>query len=138
ALNSLTRLLLVNGVYFKSQWKHPFDESYTQKEPFYLSDQDWVEVDMMFNMGEFPYVNLKELDAHAVALPYNGDRLSMVIYVPFQINGLSIIVEGLKNSSLSKILQRLKPKPVVYVSLPRFKVESTLFLVEPLKTVSVV
>ncbi|CAG7820064.1 unnamed protein product [Allacma fusca] len=133
ALNSLTRVILVNGVYFKGQWKNKFDESNTSKQPFHLNEKESIEVDMMYKQAKFPYAYFDELDAHAVALPYKGDRLSMVIYAPLQINGLSKIEDALKNLSPSKVLQKFGSHSDVEVSLPRFKVESTLSLVEPLK-----
>ncbi|CAG7820063.1 unnamed protein product [Allacma fusca] len=133
ALNSLTRVVLVNGVYFKGQWKNKFDEEHTEKQPFHLNENDTVEVDMMYKQAKFPYAYFEDLDAHAVSLPYKGDRLSMVIYAPQQINGLSKIEDGLKDLSPSKVLQQFGSRSDVQVYLPRFKVESTLFLVEPLK-----
>jgi serpin B len=137
-LNHLTRLVLVNGVYFKGQWEFKFDKKNTKKQPFYLNEKDKVKVDMMHQKGGFPYASFYNLDAQAVALPYKGDRLSMVIYAPRQIDGLSKIEDGLKDLTPSKFLEQFHPPLDVKVHLPRFKAESTLDLVEPLQALGAI
>lgn len=62
--------------------------------------------------------------------------MSMIIYVPQQINGLSKIEAGIKSLSPTQILEQFGKRDDVEVFLPRFKIESTLSLVNPLKNVS--
>jgi serine protease inhibitor len=61
---------LVNGIYFKGLWKDQFKPEHTRKSPFYLNDTEKVDVDMMYKEAKFPYAELQDLDAHAIALPY--------------------------------------------------------------------
>lgn len=75
ALNSVTRLVLVNGIYFKGLWKDQFKREHTLKSPFYLNDTDKVDVDMMYKEAKFPYGEFPDIDAHAVALPYKVYKL---------------------------------------------------------------
>jgi len=69
-LNPLTRLVLVNGIYFKGLWKDQFKTGHTRKAPFFLNDTEKVDVDMMYKEAEFPYGEFADLDAKAIALPY--------------------------------------------------------------------
>ncbi|ODM87572.1 Speckle-type POZ protein B [Orchesella cincta] len=68
SLNSLTRLVLVNGIYFKGLWEHQFNTFSTSKAQFRTSESNNVEVDMMYIQKTFPYAELPELDAKALGL----------------------------------------------------------------------
>ena len=59
----------------------------------------------------------------------------MIIYVPVSVNGLSEVQEWLQTLELTEIFQRFTQGSQVEVSLPKFKVESTFELVQPLKSV---
>lgn len=47
SLDALTRMVLVNAIYFKGMWVHQFDPKKTIKAPFYLNENDSVDVDFM-------------------------------------------------------------------------------------------
>uniref|UniRef100_A0A914NI95 Serpin domain-containing protein n=1 Tax=Meloidogyne incognita TaxID=6306 RepID=A0A914NI95_MELIC len=44
ALNSDTRLLLINAIYFKGKWISTFDPKLTYKTRFYISEENFIEV----------------------------------------------------------------------------------------------
>jgi serpin B len=69
-LDALTRLVLVNGIYFKGKWKTQFDAKRTHKATFYVDSTNTVEVDMMDIEVNIPIGEITELDAKAVSLPY--------------------------------------------------------------------
>lgn len=67
-LDPLTKMLLINAIYFKAKWKIQFDPNDTSVEPFYKSSGAEIGVPMMkygdtikiyfgdgFKMAEFPY-----------------------------------------------------------------------------------
>jgi len=130
-LDALTRMILVNAVYFKGIWKNKFDKKATQKGKFYPTPDEPVDVEMMRLEADFPYADVPELGAKALALPYQGDRLAMLILLPNEKDGLSNMETKLKNFDLSALPGRLQERKVA-VQLPRFRLESTIDLKAPL------
>ncbi len=82
SLSSSTRLVLVNAVYFKALWQHPFDPDKTSRAEFDLLDGSEVQVDMMQTGDQvlLPYVEAE--DWQAVVLPYQGGGAEMVVILP--------------------------------------------------------
>lgn len=65
AVDQLTRLVLVNALYFNGQWKTPFAESSTHHGLFHKSDGSTVSVPMMvqtnkFNYSESPHLTMTD------------------------------------------------------------------------------
>lgn len=129
ALGPTTSLVLVNGIYFKGFWKYPFNQRYTFKEPFHVTPSKQLDVDMMHLQEYFPYGKLPELNAEAVALPYKGDRVSMVIILPNKVDGLTGIqsnIGSILNDGKSFVWDLLTRTHEVEVSFPKFKVETNI------------
>lgn len=61
AVDWLTRLVLVNALYFNGQWKMPFLESSTHHRLFHKSDGSTVSVPMMAQTNKFNYSKCKTL-----------------------------------------------------------------------------
>ena len=53
SINALTKLVLVNAIYFKGDWHIKFDKEKTRKENFHVSKTKTVQADMMFNIKEY-------------------------------------------------------------------------------------
>jgi len=70
-LTSFTRILLLDGVYFRGNWALPFPVKNTRKSSFRLSAKKSLEVDMMNRAGKFLYAEFPSLEAQAVAIPYH-------------------------------------------------------------------
>ena len=136
SFNALTKLVLVNAIYFKGDWDVKFDKSKTRKGDFHVSPTQTVQTDMMFSTNEYGMLNhVKELQgATALDMPYKGKRLSMIFLLPnYNRNSLADLEEAMsKVTDLNSIL-RFGRKTKVVVTLPRFKLESQFDLKEPLK-----
>lgn len=59
AVDQLTRLVLVNALYFNGQWKTPFSEASTHHRLFHKSDGSTVSVPMMAQTNKFNYSESK-------------------------------------------------------------------------------
>lgn len=59
AVDSLTRLVLVNALYFNGHWKTPFPELGTHHRLFHKSDGNTVSVPMMTQTSKFNYSKCK-------------------------------------------------------------------------------
>ena len=84
SLSALTKLVLVNAIYFKGDWNVKFDKSKTRKGDFHVSPTQTVQTDMMFSTNEYGMLSdVKDLQgATALDMPYKGKRLSMIFLLP--------------------------------------------------------
>ncbi|XP_062603133.1 leukocyte elastase inhibitor-like [Saccostrea cucullata] len=131
-INNLTVAVLANAIYFKGDWENPFKSSETEREKFYISEIETEMIDMM-HMGEKKWlISVSEsLDCKVLNLPYKGEELSMLIFLPNKIDGLSEVESNLSPEILYEITQKLYYKGVI-VTIPKFKLESSFEIVNVL------
>jgi len=127
-LDSMTRLVLANAIYFNAGWMNPFEEGNTQDSSFYLVDGSQVTVPFMSQEENFRYA---EGDGYqAVELPYVGGETSMVIFLPAR-GELDAFEAGLNNAKVDEILGNLEMQNV-RLKMPKFEYESSFGLKETL------
>jgi serpin B len=120
SIDALTRMVLVNAVYFNAAWLNPFDESATSLGNFNLLSGSGKQVNMMHQTESFAYL---DADGYtAIELPYDGKQLSMVIVVPDQ-GKFSIVEASLGANMVDTIIAGLQPQQVA-LSMPRWKFTS--------------
>ena len=84
-LNSLTRLVLTNAIYFKGTWEWEFDKSDTREQDFKITENNIVKTPMMYMKPDktlFNYASIGGLQI--LELPYKGEEISMLILLPKQ------------------------------------------------------
>ncbi|KAH8295630.1 hypothetical protein KR018_000561 [Drosophila ironensis] len=104
------RMFLLSSLFFKGQWKFPFNKTLTKVENFYNENEEVIsQVSMMSQEANFAYVaNVEGLDGYVLELPYGSqDRLSMIVVLPKRGFKLNDVANNLKAIGLSPILQRL-------------------------------
>ncbi|XP_059168021.1 leukocyte elastase inhibitor-like [Physella acuta] len=134
-VNEVTRMLIVNAIYFKGLWERKFDEAKTKLSPFKVKPGLTKDVHMMSIKHEYSTTVSSELGCTAVEIPYKGRKLSMVVILPSEDFGLQNLVHTLTNEKLNSLLATLSSsKREVQLSLPKFEVTSSVELKEPLCT----
>ena len=123
-------LVLANAIYFKGSWANQFDKAHTRDAPFHVGPEQQITVPMMNQSRRFAFANMDELSL--LELPYEGDRLSMVLLLPKKIDGLGAVETSLNRKNLDQWLGRLREEPV-RVSLPRFKLGARFDLAKTLE-----
>jgi serpin B len=121
SLNSQTRLVLVNAIYFKGLWAKPFQKPQTSPQPFQLAGGGQIEVPLMHHFDDVRY--MENADFQAVELPYQSNQLSMVILLPRQVDGCAKLEQQLTSALLTNALRQMKSEKVD-LFVPRFKLES--------------
>src|SRR6266508_1702510 len=130
SLNSDTRMVLVNAIYFKADWLDQFDKDSTSDVPFHLLDGTTVDVPMMHQGMIIPY--LKGDGYQAVELAYAGNTAAMDIIVPDEGN-FEVFDSALNIGSLNEIFGSMQPSSVQF-GLPKFTFTSDFGLLGQLES----
>ena len=117
-LDPLTRLVLVNAIYFKGSWASPFDPAQTEEGAFWVSPAAEVRVPLMAKMQRLPYAEFE--DVQVAQLPYAGGELSMLVVLPREKDGLAALEARLAPERLAEWRAGLAEREV-RVFLPKFK-----------------
>lgn len=119
-LNPLTRLVLVNAIYFKGAWVYPFDPEATREAPFTLLDGSRVNVPMMHLSKDLLYLRGKNYAA--IRLPYRDSAMGMLIIVPDE-GKFEEVEKALTPQMLEEIRSNLS-LAAVRLAMPKFKMET--------------
>ncbi len=141
-------LVLTNAIFFKADWKQPFNKHHSRPRPFKLADGKTIKVRTMhaggFSIGRYGAFNADGSffntpvrikrgqqtglypDANGfslIELPYQSDDISMVVIAPNRADGLDELEQTITAKKLNTWISRMKGRPF-HVYLPGFKVES--------------
>jgi serpin B len=117
-VDRLTLLVLTNAIYFKGEWKTKFETKDTKRADFAISAKDKVEIDLMHITENFKYYADKRLEV--IELPYKGDELSMLVFLPKETEGIKEIENTLTAKSINVLLSKMETTKVD-VYFPKFK-----------------
>ncbi|XP_052012781.1 serpin B9-like [Apodemus sylvaticus] len=124
SVDSETRLVLVNALYFKGRWHHQFDMKFTREMPFKINKDEKRPVQMMCQEDMFKFAYVNEVQVQVLVLPYKGKELNLVVLLPDDGVELSQVENNL---TVEKLTAWTKPDYLkttkVVVFLPKFKLE---------------
>ncbi|KAJ0181145.1 hypothetical protein K1T71_003230 [Dendrolimus kikuchii] len=128
SVDSDTRLVLVNALYFKGTWQKQFDPHVTRPQPFFITAEETVEVPMMYREDTYRYGVSDALNAQLLEMAYEGEEASMVIVLPSEIDGLNGVLGKLAagHDLMGDLSNMFSTK--VHVSVPKFKIETEIDL----------
>lgn len=129
-LDRTTLLVAANAVYFRADWKFPFDPKKTGKGKFTRADGRQAEVVMMNQARPLPYFRGKGFGV--VALPYAGGELAMLVALPDRPDGLPELDKALSPAAIASWVKEMTPRNV-YLKFPKFSTRSAYELSGPLK-----
>jgi serpin B len=117
-LDSLTRLVLANAVYFKGKWANQFDSKQTQDGQFLVTSNSYVKCKMMHRKATYAFAEMPDLKV--LELPYAGDDVSMIVLLPQKMDGIGALENELTAAKLTEWTKLLRQQEVE-IALPKFK-----------------
>ena len=123
-VNSLTRLVLTNAVYFNASWDEPFEEEDTVDGAFTLLDGTSITVPLMSQDASHRYA--EGSGYRAVEMDYDGDEVSMLVIVP-DAGTFDAFEAELSSAKLDSIVGALEHKEVS-LTFPKFEFRTKLSL----------
>lgn len=128
SLNSLTRLVLTNAVYFNGAWTTKFDKDGTQKADFASTD-GVIQVDMMHHKKKHD-VYLEDEAFVAVNLEFSGSSYSMLVILPRVSEGQNVTealasVEKKMSSAVIRTIMEKDLSRMVNLYMPKFRIETS-------------
>ena len=138
-LSSDTRLVLVNAIYFKGLWLQPFLKEDTSPGTFFVAANQTIQVQMMRQEAHFKFLESKGLGCQILELPYIGSKMSMVIFLPVETDGLGSLEGKITYDNFEKSLSTLdssRPEKME-VFLPKFKLTQQFSLNDVLSKMGV-
>ncbi|XP_035271509.1 leukocyte elastase inhibitor-like isoform X1 [Anguilla anguilla] len=141
-VDTLTRLVLVNAIYFKGDWSSKFKEADTREVPFKLNKNESKPVQMMHQKAKFGITFIHDVNCQILEMPYVGKELSMLIFLPKEIEDDSTGLVRLETElTYEKLIDWTQPDMMdivdVNVALPKFKMEETYDLKEILVSMGI-
>ncbi|HPH97181.1 MAG TPA: serpin family protein [Anaerolineaceae bacterium] len=128
-LNSDTRLVLTNAIYFKASWQYAFQKEATKDSNFTNLDGKVVKAPQMQLSEKLGYYAGEGYQM--VELPYVGGGLVMDILVP-DAGKFSTVESGLTNEDLLAAFSQLG-RNQVNLAMPKFSYEAELSLTDTLQ-----
>jgi len=134
-----TIMLLVNAIYFKGKWKNAFNDEATQTAQFKVSDDESVDVDMMYVEDYFRVHDSSILNAEVLELPYKGERYAMYIILPKTTTNLADVTARLTADTLDDVARALQDEgPYKWqVKMPKFALDTAQSMTDILKNLGI-
>ena len=115
----VTKLVLVNTVYFKAVWAHFFPEEQTRSEPFFVTPTEKRQADLMRRTGSYGYA--EQDGVKVLEILYREGDWSMLFVLPDAVDGLEQVERNLTSEVFNDWVTALHSE-TVNVVLPRFEV----------------
>ena len=121
-LSPTTIMILLNAVYFKGNWVHPFIKESNKKLPFYNLGKEKKLIETMIQVKHFRY--FKNSEVEIVELPFTQDYMSAIIILPSKETDINKYIKNklINDSYLNDIISKLDYAKV-HLELPKFELD---------------
>lgn len=117
-----TRMVLVNAIWFKGDWAHPFSAKKTKRRPFFIRPKKSIKVKTMEQTQDLPFLAVKSEGFSVVDLPYADGQLAMSLILPDKDMPVDKLASNIDLQSLSKGLSKAMPRRVD-LQVPKFTID---------------
>lgn len=123
-LRTDTRLVLANAIWFKADWLSQFHAGYTHDRDFMVPGSAPVRTKFMRQRRNFRF--LEGEGFRAAELPYRGEEMSMLVFLPTGMEGLAGFERGLEPERLHGWIESLRRAEPRFLDLlvPKLKLEA--------------
>jgi serpin B len=128
-----TRLVLTNTVWMKADWLSQFHPLMTRPGDFFAAGGGTVQIPFM--RQQEPFRHLDAPGFQAIELPYRGEELAMIVFLPKARDGLPDFERELEAGRLERWIGDLRaaePEPVE-LTLPKIRLETRYQLARTLE-----
>ncbi|XP_042534856.1 serpin I2 isoform X1 [Dipodomys spectabilis] len=134
----LTRLVLVNAIYFQGDWKQKFRKENTQLMNFTKKEGSAIKIPMMTAQlrTKHGYFSESSTKYQVLELPYKGDEFSLIIVLPAKDVRMEEVEKQITAGQILKWSSEMREEEVE-VALPRFTIEHKLDFKEALYSLNV-
>merc|ERR1711881_133771 len=134
-VDGLTRMVLINAVYFKANWQFAFNADETFESSF-NSPEGSVSTQYMSREADVRMLVDKERKMQILELPYEDPNRSMLIVLPNAGTSTDDLVQRLGDLDLGSIRTdgRLAPTSI---SIPKFKLKFKIYLKQQMEQLGV-
>jgi len=133
---SSTRMMLLNAVYFKANWRFPFPKFDTFTAPFTVSRNAYVNTKMMKLTEIIAYNYDKDLQAHIISLPYENPNFDMLVILPDDNVDVDVLSSRMRGVNFNDMNARLSLEEIA-LEMPKFKLGFKTQLVSAFKKLGV-
>ncbi len=122
-INSDVKIILVDAIYFKGNWKYPFKKSQTKMMTFHKDGTTQTQFSGMKMTADFKMVDIPELDSALLKLPYQNEHISMIVILPSENIDIHQVEMKLKDFEAMSLVKKLDTIATakVEVILPKFE-----------------
>lgn len=141
SINPYTRMLLANSIYFKGKWKYSFIK--TEPGQFESAPGRSLPVNSMFQLNKLRYGEVNFPDGNGlrwVELPYDGESMSMLVFLPQKRHQLQASLQQLQPQQLAQVMAQLQVSYVdtkVNLHMPRFTLTDSVSLIPALQQLGI-
>ena len=139
SLSSDIKIILLNAIYFNSDWKNEFKKENTDKKNFKNADQSISEVNMMYQtLSNINYYEDEKIQM--IELPYkDNNNLSMIVILPREDKySSSYDYLNEENIDFANLVNNLSKVEEVYFHFPRFEFEYSIILNDILQDMNMI